>query len=476
MPSPRLLTIWILSIVVALTAAEDKPGYRVIDWSAAPPGQTGESRGELKDPQTGSLVMRYQAYAPAALPAGRTLGLIVGFHGLGGNEAAAQGAYWPMKALGLDQDYVFIGGKSTGNGWELGDEDRLMQFIDWAETVYPIDHRRVFFWGHSNGGWAVGNFGSRHADRIAGIVRWSGYGVFVPPAKNPVNTMTEFYLVHGDADPTVNVSGSRNYHQALLAQNHRYVYREVRDGDHGNILSIQPISQDAARWVHFLRHKTIPPPAEDTALLKRLFKAKDSDVATLLQPDTWDDLVRIGAPCTWPIVAKAVKSKDPAVRLSAAQACARTAFAPDEAVAALTKLAEDDDDAVRQAAIAALGVHANWRSGPAQLALARLALNAKKVALADRSAAATALAAALPLPFHGNFADDAIAFEGIVALLGADELSLREIAFAPLKATVTDGLGYDPTADAAARRRPIAEWQAWFASRTAAATKGQAKR
>jgi predicted esterase len=467
----------LLALVAIVAAGEAKPTYEPVDWSAEPvPGRTGEYSGELKNPKTRSLVMRYKVHAPTVLPAARTLGLIVGFHGLGGNEEAALGAYWPMKGLGLDEQYVFIGGKSTGNGWEPADEDRLMQFIDWAETVYPIDHRRVFFWGHSNGGWAVGNYGARHADRVAGIVRWAGYGVFLPQAKDPAASLTEYYLVHGDADPTVNVSGSRTLRQALLPKGIAFVYREIDGGDHGSILGVAPVSRDAARWVHFLRHKTIPPPADDIALLKPLAKGREAEaMERLAKPEAWADLVRIGSPCVWPIVARALKAKEATVRLAGAEACARTAFAADEAVAALTVLLDDADAGVRAAAIAALGVHANWRRAAAQLALGKMALQ-KKALLAERTAAATALAAALPLPFYGNYDDDGTAFEGIVALLGCDELDLRRIAFAPLQAAVADGLGYDPAADAASRAQPIAAWKMWFGEHAAPAGKAAGKK
>lgn len=462
----RLLILVLVSVIGV--AAEAKPSYVPIDWSTAPkPGATGESAGELKDPKSGSSVMRYKIYAPSTLPSERTLGLIISFHGLTGNEGAAAGPYWAMKKIGLDGEYVCAGGKSLGTGWEMADEASVMRFIDWLETIYPIDHRRVFMWGHSNGGWAVGTFGGHHPERIAGIVRWAGYGSALAPGKDAAETLTEYYLVHGDADPTVKVDGSRSLRQNLIAQKYRYVYREIIGGDHGSILHVEPVTADAARWVHALRHKQLPLPPADLAFLKGFAKDKDPQVvAAYTQPATWDQLVRIGGPLAWQVVAKALKAKDAAVRRLAVEACAKTTFAGDETVLSLIKLGEDDDPAVRLATIATLGVSANWRSATAQLALSKFALNAKKP-IEERTAATTALAAALTLPLLGNCSDDGVAFDGTVALLNTEPAELRTLVFAPLKVAVATGLGYDPTASGDARKRPIAEWQKWFAEHAA---------
>lgn len=453
----------LLLLIVGLLVAADGPDYPRIDWSAAAPGATGRSEGVLKHPDTGVQIMKYQIYAPDRLPESRTLGLVVGFHGLGGNEGAAASGYWPMREIGHDQDYVFIGGKSVGNGWEPSDEPMLLQFIDWAETVYPIDRRRVFYWGFSNGGWAVGYYGSRHAHRVAGIVRWAGYGTFVPEAKDPADTMLEWYLVHGDSDPTVKVGGSRGLRTALMAKDYRFVYREIIGGDHGNILGRKEVSNDAAAWVHARRHKSVLPGEADLAVLKDL--AKDRKVeARLDDAAIWSDLVRIGGPLVWPIVEKAFKAKDPAVRLCAVQASAATTFAGDATIVALAKTLGDDDAGIRAASIAALGIHANWRSQTAQVALAKLALNAKAPA-DERLAATKALAGVLPLPFLGNFSDDPAAFQGITALLNADDEAIRRAAFAPIPVGAGEDFGYDPAAVESERKRGIIAWQQWYEGR-----------
>lgn len=464
--------VCLLVAIAALHAGEVKPvAYEPVDWRSAPAGPTGHTGStELRHPVSNSLVMRYEVYAPASLPKEPTLGLIVGFHGLGGNESAAQAGYWPMKRLGLDGNYICAGGKAQGNGWALADEGRLLQFVDWLVTVYPIDRRRVFYWGHSNGGWAVGTFGQRHADRVAGVVRYSGYGDLASGGRATETPPLEWYLVHGDIDPVVKVPGSRNLRLSLLAGGYRFVYREIIGADHGNdLLWNRPVMDDAARWLDGLRHKLILPGEADVALLKGLGKAKESELdMQLADPAVWQQLVRIGGPHAWSVAAKAQKSKDARVRTALAKACATVSFSAEPAMAALTKLLGDADAGVRSAAIAALGVHANWRGLPAQTALARFAADRAGDA-GERVAAATALAAVLTLPLQGNLADDAPAVAGVLALLDSEDEAVRAAAAAPLRIAAADAFGYDPAASAAARKGAVARCRTWFAERSGAA-------
>jgi predicted esterase len=466
----RLLVLLLASCLALDAGDAGKPAYEIIDWSQAAKGLTGDTKGELKHPVKNSLVMRYHVYAPAALPEQPTLGLILAFHGLGGNEDNMTGqARESFAGIGVANGYVIAGGKSLGNGWAAGDEQVLLQFVDWLQTVYPIDKRRMFIWGHSNGGYMSSWFGSRHADRFAALVRYSGYGLDLP---DKGGTGLEYYVVHGDADPTVKVDQSRALRDRLV-HGFRYVYREIHDADHGSFFAIKPLREDAARWVDALRHKEVAPAERERLWLKGVLADRAGE--PLAKPETWAELVRIGGPLAWQVAAKAAKAKEAPVRLALAQACARCRFEDDEAVAAMTKLSDDADAGVRGAAIAALAMHANWRDQAAQATLVRLALN-KKRALEDRQAATAGLAQALALPMLGTFTDDPALFDGAVTLLDSEVDDFRSAIFAPLKpAAPPNGLGYDPLAPAPARKAPIEAWRTWFALRATTNGKPPAK-
>ena len=436
-----------------------------MDWSSYPkPAKTGKFDGELKHIKTDAFIMKYLMFAPAKLPEKKILGLVLCFHGQGGNETnMAPPIHESMKAAGLAENYVIIGLKSSGAGWADADERLVLQTIDWLKATYPIDPRRVFVWGMSNGGMMVSTFGGKHQDSIAGIVRYCGYPPTAPSAKDPANTQTEYYLVHGDADEAVGVDGSRKLRQSLLQQGYHFVYREMDGLGHVPIINNTDVREDVCRWIDGLRHKQVPLQADEDKFLRQFADAKKS-APLFTKPDVWGELLRIAGPQAAVVVARAFKSDSATVRENAATACSKSLFAGDETVDGLIHLTEDKNAGVRQAAITALGVAANWRYEPAQMTLGKLALK-KKGDLGERGGATALLAAAAARPLLGNFDDDMPTFQALIALMDEDEKTLRETAFAPLKVAVKDGLGYDPTVTAKERAGAIAKWKQWFTER-----------
>lgn len=443
-----------------------------IDWSAFPrPLKTGKVADELKHPATKAFIMKYLMWAPEKLPEKKHLGLLICFHGFTGNETHFGWAYESMKATGVADRFLVLSLKSKGPGWAKEDESEVLKAIDWAKSVYPIDPRRVFIWGMSNGGWMVSDFGGKHQDKIAGIIRYCGYPPTAPSVKDPAATQTEYYLVHGDADPDVGVDGSRNLRRSLRSLGYRYVYREIDGGGHVNIIEHKNVREDICRWIDALRHKQLPLGAEEERFLKGLMDAKKADPA-LKKGDTWNEILRIGGPHAASVVARAFKSDSPSVRENAALACTQCVFAGDATVAGLTELLDDKNTGVRQSAIKALGIFANWRYESAQMALGKIALKAKG-ALDERCAATMLIADAARMPMLGNYDDDMPLFQVLLTQMDDEAKSLREAAFAPLIAAVKDGLGYDPSKTAKERAGAISKWMEWFNSRASAEGKGQ---
>jgi hypothetical protein len=204
---------------------------------------------------------------------------------------------------------------------------------------------------------------------------------------------------------------------------------------------------------------------EDEQFLKEFSTAKQA-AKLLSSPATWEELLRIGGPHAGQVVASAMNSDKVKVREFAALACTKNRFAGEDTVAEVAKLLNDKSADVRAAALAALGVAANWRSEQAQIALARLALNSKSktVALKDRGEATVYLAQAAKLPLLGNFDDDLPIWQALLALMNDERREIREAAFAPFKVAVPDGLGYDPALSDKERAGPISKWEAWFTS------------
>jgi polyhydroxybutyrate depolymerase len=57
-------------------------------------------------------------------------------------------------------------------GWD--DSKYLINLIDEVSLKYSIDQDRIFFAGHSNGGFMAHKMGCDHASRIAGIISLAG--------------------------------------------------------------------------------------------------------------------------------------------------------------------------------------------------------------------------------------------------------------------------------------------------------------
>ena len=88
----------------------------------------------------------------------------------------------------------------------VDDAGYLRGLIDEVSSVYKIDPRRIFLWGHSNGGFMAYRMACDHADVIAGIVSLAG-AMHLDPAdcnpSEPVNVLQ----IHGDQDSTVLFDG-----------------------------------------------------------------------------------------------------------------------------------------------------------------------------------------------------------------------------------------------------------------------------
>src|SRR5262249_46880228 len=114
-----------------------------------------------------------------------------------------------------------------------------------------------------------------------------------------------------------------------------------------------PSNDDALSWATRLRNKNIPPSAEETRLLK------SPAVANGYYPA----LALVGGAPAGAVLQRLFESKDAAVRAAAAETCKHGIFGV-ATITALAKLVADPSVKVRQSAIRALGMYANWRYAP----------------------------------------------------------------------------------------------------------------
>ena len=89
-------------------------------------------------------------------------------------------------------------------GWN--DVGYVMAVIKDVESKYNVDPRRIFVFGHSNGGFMANRIACDQADKIAGVVSLAG-ATYKDQTKCAASAPIAFLQVHGDADKTVPYAG-----------------------------------------------------------------------------------------------------------------------------------------------------------------------------------------------------------------------------------------------------------------------------
>ena len=441
--------------------------------------RTGDFKDDCKD-KSGGIVMHYRMMAPAQLPEEKVLGLIVWFHGMGGNEDGAGIAIEAVKRAKLADQYVVMGGKSKGAGWAQADDDNVLKWIAWAKETYPVDARRVHIMGHSNGGGMVKRFGWEHQDLVASISPYAGAGggrdfggggtKGAAKAGKPgmpdsaAETKTEWYFVHGDKDDAVRVETSRNAVKDLKEKGYRTVYRELAGADHGNIFGYNDVLEDNIRFIHSLRHKEIVLTKAEAAKMKELAGKAKTEKGDGITP-ILAEAARFGGAPGGRVAAIALESADVEVKKAAAATAEATLYGK-EVVLALVKGLKDKNDEIKPGLYRALGVAANWRYPEAQDALVAAA-RSKKMPADERVAAIEALGKAARLQFHGAY-EDRMLFWTLVLLLDDEDAKVQESAFAQLEKPAKETFDYKPGQTAAERKPSVAKWKAWCTEKVGA--------
>jgi alpha-beta hydrolase superfamily lysophospholipase len=408
-------------------------------------------RGDILDSATGQAIMKVRLAAPASLPAERSLGLIFVCHGFRGHE---NNSYLDetVKALqrqGLADQYLVVAGKSLGEGWTKDDDARLLRLVDRLKADWPLDPRRIFLFGSSNGSAFVNRFAYEHPELVTAVVSYCGAYDFSksPAPASPAGPKPDWYIVHGGND---RAEASRRMADELSKRGYRYVFRrldgyghtDIWDGKgHPDLSAVDAVRDDWALWLHALRHDLMEAPAE---------------------PGNLAEAARIGGSEGGRFILNAFASPSEEDRAAAAEACAATLFGGD-VLEGLVNLLADRSERVRTAAFRALAARATWRHSEAQKALVGAA-TARGFEAARRLPAVEGLARAARLGFLGN-TEDGLLYWTLVGLLQDDEPAVREAAFAVLEKGAGNAFGYKPDLPPAERAAAAGRWKAWCAER-----------
>lgn len=393
-----------------------------------------KASGDYQATPGGPVIMRYCVWrhgtGRANTPGGRP-GLIVGLHGNGAAEEAT--FYLINRGLTFAQlqgEYLILGLKSKGAGWEDSDHEAILKTVRWAITHFEVDPDRVMAYGESKGAMCLGRLVPRNPGLFAAVVQGSG-NVTDLPANPPGAADTGWFIIHGDADVTVSVDNSRKAAIDLRAAGYPVVFREMRGLTHfyANEWTAE-VMPDAMRFLNAHRLCSATRAAADVKLISSastaLAAGKGVPAKTLAR------LVDLDGADISAVLGLGLASKDTATRTMCAQLSANRLYHPGHTPALIALLA-DKTDVQRLAAIRALGLRANYGDQSALDALAALALDTK-APLKERQAATAPLAASMRLQLRLSNATPA--FAATLTTLSAD----RQPALAALAKAGLQGL------------------------------------
>ena len=211
-------------------------------------GKTGHFERHYVLEAAGEIVP-YRVYIPKSYDGSKPAPLVLALHGLGANEDSWMDAYQgQLPALAEKYGYIAVAplgyrvdgfyGFSYGNDaasrrkQELSEQD-VMQVLARVRKDYKVDGSRMYLMGHSMGAIGTWFLAAKYPDLWAALGPVAGTGN--PQAVERMRQIPQF-VVHGDADPTVPVSGSRNMVEAMKKLGVEHVYVEVPGGNHTAIV------------------------------------------------------------------------------------------------------------------------------------------------------------------------------------------------------------------------------------------------
>ena len=196
-------------------------------------------------------IMPYRVYVPKGYSPAKPMPLVIALHGLGANEDSFFDSYSQLPPqlaekhgflmaapLGYRSD-GFYGSTMMGAGdaasrrrVEYSEKD-VLDVLARMKAAYAVDESRIYLIGHSMGAIGTWALAAKYPQIWAALVPFSGVGN--PALAEQMKHIPQF-VVHGDADNTVNVSGSRNMVAALKKAGATVTYVEVAGGSHTDMV------------------------------------------------------------------------------------------------------------------------------------------------------------------------------------------------------------------------------------------------
>jgi predicted peptidase len=195
--------------------------------------------------------MPYRLYVPTKYDARTPTPLVIALHGLGANEDSFFDSYSRLPPKLAEQHGLlmaaplgfrvdgFYGSRivtgldpSAARRTELSEQD-VMNVLARMRAEYNVDPDRIYLIGHSMGAIGTWALGAKYPDVWAALGPFSGVGT--PASVRSMQHIPQI-VVHGDADATVNVSGSRTMVAEMKKLGVDVTYIEVPGGSHIDVV------------------------------------------------------------------------------------------------------------------------------------------------------------------------------------------------------------------------------------------------
>ena len=170
-----------------------------------------------------SLARAYSKFIPSSYSRNSSIPLVVLLHGYG-STGAQQESYMKFESVAEKNKFILVYPDGTIDSvgrrfWnatdaccnffsQVDDDAYLLAVLKEMESNYSIDAKRIYFVGHSNGGFMSYRMACRHPDRIAAIASLAGASFFKETdcgAKSSVSVLQ----VHGTKDETILYDGGQ---------------------------------------------------------------------------------------------------------------------------------------------------------------------------------------------------------------------------------------------------------------------------
>ena len=184
-------------------------------WSTAPSTTTSTT--------VVSTARAYSKFIPSSYSKDTSLPLVVLLHGYGAT-GAMQESYMKFESVAETNKFILVypdgtvdsSGRRFWNATDaccdffsaVADDVYLLSILKEMESSYSIDAKRIYFVGHSNGGFMSYRMACKYPDRIAAIASLAGASFFKATdcgAKSSVSVLQ----VHGTKDETILYEGGQ---------------------------------------------------------------------------------------------------------------------------------------------------------------------------------------------------------------------------------------------------------------------------